>query len=179
MKERSMRPQAVLSRRLAVGGLFELIGEKKFEDISISEICEQGGISRQTFYRNFSTKEDIIIYYVDHLVSQHMQTVVGVMEQDVEGFFAHLPFPKEFLRFLLDNNLMYLLRDSVLPLVDNFMKTNEYHKLLGSHKYDNYLARYLADTMVSILEIWTMNGFKETPNELNKIMQGFLSGIGR
>ena len=180
MKERSTRPQAVLSRNLAVAGLFELfLAGKRFEEISISEICETAGISRQTFYRNFDTKEDIILYYVDEKVKQHMRNVVGIMEQDVEGFFGHLPFSNELLSYLMENNLMYLLRDSVLPLIDTFMQTNAYRLLLGDHKYDPYMAHYLADTMVSILETWTLNDFAETPEELNRIMQGFMSGVGR
>ena len=178
MKERSMRPQAVLSRQLAVAGLFELIAKKqRFEEISISEICEKAGISRQTFYRNFTAKEDLILYYVNEKVDRHMKQVVGVMEKDVEGFFAHLPFSREFLSYLLDNNLMYLLRDSVLPLIGKFMQTNKYQILLGDRKYDLYMARYLADTMVSILETWTIHGFAETPEELNRIMQGFMAGV--
>ena len=179
MEKMSTRPQAVLSRRLAVAGFFELIEKKKYDEITIRDICEQGGISRQTFYRNFSCKEDVIRYYIDHIVRVHMEKIEGTMEKDVEMFFAHLPFSEKFLAFLSDNHLTHLLSEAVLPLIESSMQQpgKWSYILLNDHKYDSYYARYLAGTMVSILESWRLSGFKESKNELNLIMQEFMKGM--
>ena len=39
--------------------MLDLLREKKFEKISIIEIIEHAGVSRNSFYRNFKDKEDI------------------------------------------------------------------------------------------------------------------------
>ena len=39
-------------------GLWELLEDKSFEKISVSELVERAGIGRVTFYRNFSNKEE-------------------------------------------------------------------------------------------------------------------------
>ena len=41
-----------------VEGLWELLEDKSFEKISVSELVERAGIDRVSFYRNFSNKEE-------------------------------------------------------------------------------------------------------------------------
>ena len=41
-----------------VEGLWELLEDKSFEKISVSELVERADIGRVTFYRNFSNKEE-------------------------------------------------------------------------------------------------------------------------
>ena len=60
-------PKAVASQRLLLDALNELMQEKEFRDISISELCCRSGVSRQTFYSLFGTKENILLYQLDLL----------------------------------------------------------------------------------------------------------------
>jgi AcrR family transcriptional regulator len=49
-------PTALTSQKMLLDSLNELLKEKEFKDISVSEICSHSGISRQTFYSLFGTK---------------------------------------------------------------------------------------------------------------------------
>lgn len=40
--------------------LLELMGEKPFSEISVIEIVNRAGVARQSYYRNFSSKEEIV-----------------------------------------------------------------------------------------------------------------------
>lgn len=40
--------------------LIDLMGVQKFEDITISVLCKNAGISRKTFYMHYSSLEDVI-----------------------------------------------------------------------------------------------------------------------
>jgi AcrR family transcriptional regulator len=40
--------------------LIDLMGEQKFEDITISMLCKNAGISRKTFYMHYSSLDDVI-----------------------------------------------------------------------------------------------------------------------
>lgn len=55
---------AVKSQKLIAESFFELLQEKAYYDISIKEICTKAGISRQTFYSLYGTKEDVIRFYL-------------------------------------------------------------------------------------------------------------------
>lgn len=55
---------AVKSQKLIAESFFELLQEKAYYDVSIKEICSKAGISRQTFYSLYGTKEDVIRFYL-------------------------------------------------------------------------------------------------------------------
>ncbi len=64
---RGNNPAALASRKLILDTLKELLTVKKFKDISIKELCSHSGVSRQTFYAHFGTKENIIFFYLEDL----------------------------------------------------------------------------------------------------------------
>ncbi len=55
---------AVKSQKLIAESFFNLLQEKAYYDVSIKEICTKAGISRQTFYSLYGTKEDVIRFYL-------------------------------------------------------------------------------------------------------------------
>ena len=56
-------------QRCLYGALMQLIQEKKFEKISIGELCDRAGVSRMTYYRSYNNKEDIFLQHLDECFS--------------------------------------------------------------------------------------------------------------
>lgn len=48
--------------------LLILMKEKEFKDISITDIVKRSGVSRTAYYRNYSSKEDILNNYLEAVV---------------------------------------------------------------------------------------------------------------
>ena len=44
--------------------LLILMKEKPLSEINVSELCNKAGVSRVSFYRNFTSLEDILIKYL-------------------------------------------------------------------------------------------------------------------
>lgn len=40
-----------------------LLQQKRYEEITVSEIANKAGVSRMTYYRTYSSKEDIVIQH--------------------------------------------------------------------------------------------------------------------
>lgn len=55
-KEENMRV-----KRSIADALFALMAEKSLADISITELVGRAGVARASFYRNFSSKEDVFV----------------------------------------------------------------------------------------------------------------------
>ena len=53
---------ALTSLNCIAEGFYELLQEKEYSKITASEICKKSGVSRQTFYSLFSSKENIVAY---------------------------------------------------------------------------------------------------------------------
>lgn len=51
------------TKRYIVEALFKLMEKKDFRDITITELTAKAGVGRATFYRNFSDKESVLIYF--------------------------------------------------------------------------------------------------------------------
>ena len=49
--------------------LFKLMEKKDFEKISVGEIAEVAGVHRATFYRHFTSKEDVVVQYLSNLLT--------------------------------------------------------------------------------------------------------------
>lgn len=53
---------ALESQRQIAAAFTVLLREKPYSQISVSAICKEAGVSRQTFYTLFSSKENIVLY---------------------------------------------------------------------------------------------------------------------
>ena len=60
--------------------LLKLMQTNRLSDISISQICDEAGVGRASFYRNFQSKEDVI-YTQKNLLT-----------------FSVLPYPQSFIK---------------------------------------------------------------------------------
>lgn len=50
--------------------LFDLIKTKEFSDISISELVNKAGVGRASFYRKYTSKEDVLSQYIIEKLEQ-------------------------------------------------------------------------------------------------------------
>ena len=53
--------------------LMALMREKKFEKISVGEICQRAGVSRMTYYRSYNNKEDILLQHLDECFAAFLE----------------------------------------------------------------------------------------------------------
>lgn len=65
----------IRSRKLMVNAYIELLDETDNSNIRICHICEKAGVSRPTFYKNYSEKEDIIIQHLSDLFNRYFEIV--------------------------------------------------------------------------------------------------------
>ena len=55
--------------------LFSLMQYKSLENISVKELVKKAGVSRMTYYRYFSSKEEILACYLEHILSEYEKQV--------------------------------------------------------------------------------------------------------
>ena len=79
-------------RRQLLGALLEMMEERDFRSIPVSALTEKAGVGRASFYRNFTSKEDVL-----------RQEASRLMEEWAEEWGRHSPAaPNELLISLLD-----------------------------------------------------------------------------
>ena len=109
----------------------ELINEKGFDNVSVSEITKAAGVSKGAFYIHFESKEDLI-------------------EKQINYFYDDLKLDDSYsINDRLEN---YLLK-SVDHIIDSGLKMAQEwfsHSVLGS-KYGNFKLNYDAEYIKSLV----------------------------
>ncbi len=141
---------------------------KDIHEITVSDICKKADINRSTFYANFldiydlsekiidSLHDEIILLYHDELVS-------GKSKGDYIKLFNHVK----------ENQGIY---KTYFKLEKD--KSNHkwfYNKRLAVEFFENknidYHVEFFRNGFNALLKLWLMNGCKETPEELEAIIE--------
>jgi len=150
--------------------LFELMKIKPYSEISIIDITDNAKVHRASFYRNFISKEDIIIKWISSTSDKFITNSNISYKNDsymdyFTKLFTHLEKYKTEATLIYKANLFHLLKDEF----DN--------KLINIHKkeYSNYKSYFLAGGIFNVYYFWLINGFKETPYQIAEKLVDLMS----
>ncbi len=65
--EKKIDLRVIKTKKVLCESLLELMREKAFEDIKVSDICEKALINRSTFYAHYADKYELFLAYIDNL----------------------------------------------------------------------------------------------------------------
>ena len=176
------------SKQLISEALLELMGHFPYEEIAISPICEHSTVSRNTFYRNFSTKDSVLNYYLekkcktiirefelnetyDPLSPTH-EDLVRVYQRFYEYWLVNHKLVQNILQHNLQNHLLTALTVSI---------NNSYTEEWVNHFKEPYIADYyynwLSSSLYSILITWAQHNFDLSAKEVATLMVEISSSI--
>ncbi|MFC2949155.1 TetR/AcrR family transcriptional regulator [Virgibacillus sediminis] len=91
--------------------LLALLKEKKFEDITITEIVRKADYNRGTFYIHYDQKEDLLHETIDEMLAelriafrkpyQDLKNEINIMELSTICLFEHFLINKDFYQIML------------------------------------------------------------------------------
>lgn len=146
--------------------LLILIRKKPFEEITITEISKLAGVSRVSFYRNFDSKEDVL---VKHLFERSMQEFTKhsatTMREKLIAMFKAISGLHEILDVLYQHNLSHLFL-YYLQQVTGAKPENE-----NTEAYQQSMKMGLC---FGALDEWIRRGRQESPEEMVEILQNTL-----
>lgn len=172
----SNAPQTIESKNMITDSLLELLKKNRYDDLTISKICEKAKISRITFYRNFDTKDDIIKYYLQKInfnfdYDENIKDINNLLI----NFYNYLLNYKDFLLLLDYNNLTFLLKENMLSIMEKFDLSS--FDIYKDNSIKEFAFDFISSTICSVLSLWTKHNFKETTNYIANLTNKFLLGI--
>ncbi|MDR1028855.1 MAG: TetR/AcrR family transcriptional regulator [Clostridiales Family XIII bacterium] len=102
----------------------ELLGEKRFEGITVNELCERAMIRRATFYKHFSDKYDFFGFFIREMQAKFAAKIVPYECADVPSKHF-IGLTRQFIDFLEENDriVQRILKSDMFPeLLDIFCK---------------------------------------------------------
>lgn len=93
----------------------ELLDEKRFEELTVGELCDRAAIRRTTFYKHFADKYDYFAFYLREMLS----TLQHHLPRDIAPSAAFVHMCRELLVFLhLHSRMVSNIRgSSMFPLL--------------------------------------------------------------
>lgn len=157
--------------------LMKELQKNSLKKISVDSLCRQTGISRNSFYRYFPTKEDALIALIDHTLMDSSEDSVANWNggsnrelSDLENFFLFWQEKKDFLDALTANNCTMLLLERCSVLYD------ETNTSQGELSFAEEEARYtFLIGMISAMLRWYRRGFPASAVEMAVISHNLFS----
>lgn len=169
-------PTALNSQKLLLDSLNELLGERAFKDISVSEICGHSGISRQTFYSLFGTKENLLLYQMRNALYVKTPSVWNTSEATLKetcvNYGKYIAANYEQLKMLVDNDLMSLLNklfyESMSDCPQSYVDLHDEER--------EYALRFLSAGLCSLTQEYVKHHKIPDPAELTRLSYKIMSG---
>jgi hypothetical protein len=157
-----------------------LIDEKPYNKISVSDIINKAGIARQTFYRNYKDKDEVIVQYFSSFFNSELLNVENISGRDHQDNIV-LTFN---IKYMVNHrtNLKKLL--TIIGIEDLFTDSfNEWRKQLINQKKSKlnkeaqlvyqYKVIYQIPGIILVVMDWFKNDMPISVDNLMKLLNYF------
>lgn len=153
--------------------LLKLMKKQNFNEITIVDIVNEAKVGRVSFYRNFSSKEDIIKKYLDEITNNFMkESQIHSYRDDLKMFltilFTHLKNNFDFANVLLKAHIIHFIEDEFDKM---------FSKNIVNYK-TAYSSYFFSGGVYNVYYYWLSNGCIETPEEIANIVVSFFKKKG-
>lgn len=163
----------------------ELMSEKYYMDITVTDIVKRANVARMSFYRNFSTIENLVNSIVEERFQFFEEEIMPVLHCNDERKWREFLF-HYFYQISRDYKNMAGRNIHNIYTMQNmtifFMKINE--KLHRKEKeepaasiHDKYCTLGKFAIVCEIGKKWASTGMEETPEEMVDLIMGFITSF--
>lgn len=166
-----------VTKRMMKEGLLRLLEKKDLDKIRISELCEESGINRATFYRHYVTPHDILLELEIDFVKQmvpdtkpprDMEDARKRLEMACAYLYDHADIAKLLFRYNTDKDMIAGLNE----FYRQFWELRKYETEF-SH-IDDATARVIVSLLgggcYCLLRQWITEDIPKTPQQIADIM---------
>lgn len=175
--EQSAQRQRQLER-----GLLEMMKHHRFEEISVSDLCDRLQLPRKSFYRYFSSKDGALFALLDHTLMEFYNTGSleglrgGMPVEDLERFFRFWKEHRILIDALQRSNLSGMLVERAVSLAKQEQLMPGYVRAWEDTLKDVAMSFAVCGLMSMVLQ-WHREGYNRVPTE--KMAQAAVTMLSR
>ena len=162
--EKSAKNQLVLEQ-----AFLGLALQNNYDDITISDICREAGLSRKVYYRLFENKNDVLYALIDHTLGG-----IEAYEPDMEPlhrFFSYWKGQKPLLDALERSQCNALLLDRVVRFVLTYNPSTLTDVYPGLLSWDRDTQIFFIAGLFGMMLDWHVRGYDSSVEEISQSLQ--------
>ena len=162
----------LIVRESIFSALMQLMSNRAFDDITVTEITKRAGVSRMGYYRNFDDKKDILVAHLDELFEQYWGQIHDKPQNDFQAACLYFDYFREnrvFLMNLLDAGLTQM----IFERHDFYLQTifkDLYNDVIIDSKAEKYVIGFLSGGLLKVLIAWARDGMTESNEVMAEIV---------
>ena len=185
MMKKGVNPSVIQSKSLIIDSLIDLMQIKQINEISISEISENAEISRRTFYRNFTSKEDVLDDYFKIVFSEVKEEIDKLGDEincmlAIRVIFKLCDKHKDFFLALSNSNMLGFMLErwnTALPVLHTiFLDRIKSFPQINSNQTLDYLLAFNVGGTFNMVMKWINDGMKIPADKVADIVEEFAFG---
>lgn len=173
--------QSASRQRQLEEGLLRAMRVKRYEEISVSDLCEHMQIPRKSFYRYFASKDGALYALIDHTLMEfesfsepYLPGESRTLQRDLERFFLFWVRHKGLLDalarsgmsgVLIERSISHALSETVMP--KRFLPKD-------SQEIRRHIVMFGVCGLMSMVLSWHHDGYSQTPQTMANIASRLL-----
>ena len=178
----SNNPSAIRSRKQITDALLKLMEKYPYEEISVKQIVLETDLVRKTFYRNYTSKDDVLRSHIRSILLGYFEIVNNAKGDVLTTIFEFAVKNKKLLKLLDKNDMLYIVLQGMNEFILSVkakqnLELNPFAKLFEGLDSD-YLISLNTGGIWNVISLWVRRGMKDDPEDVKHTIAQYLGRIG-
>jgi len=156
-------------QRWIENGLLELMQEKTFDELSVTELCSYLSLSRRSFYRYFRDLEDVLDTLMNHTLQDMVISEASLTIQGLEETYRFWLRKKPLLSALARSGMYGKLTEYTLKYAGEESINAHLSQKDLKMELSREICLFMISGSASLLINWYAEGFRKTPEQMAQI----------
>ncbi len=156
MVEKKLDMRIIKTHKALCETFITMLDEKKFEDITVNELCERAMVRRATFYKHFADKYDFFSFFIQRMQQEfHAESVTYQQEDAPYLYYVHM-YEKVFDFFESHQKMVtHIMNSNMFPTLISLVSDEIYRNFLLTIKEDDKLLANLPISGETLASFYT------------------------
>lgn len=157
-----------LTREYILKSFEKLMETHNYDDISVCDIADKAGVSRMSFYRNFKSKEDLVLQFLEEIA---IELKANVEHQDTINQFSVAKQCFEIFKTyskVFSSLLCSPISKTLGTAITQRLSENVPHDYIS--KASKYIPTYYFGAITHVLIQWMRDGMKESTDDMARLI---------
>ena len=168
--------RVIKTRKLIYQTLLELMKEKTFEEIKVSDICSKAMINRSTFYAHYEDKYELLIDFLSNLKEEFARELNESCKENlsireyyirlISLFLDHIDSKRDVYNSIMVNNRSSIMMDILLSVVNDDILKRFKENDINLKVPTEVISKFYLGGGINIGMEWLSNSNKYTKEEI-------------